>query len=489
MIWYLFYIGIYFAFMFGMGIYYMLKVKTYNDYLIGGWNMGFWSITGTSISTWTGAAVFVGWLGMGFSVGVSGYIKFALPGVLFSILLVYFFAAPLRRQKLYTLADLFGERFGGKGGILPSFISSLIIAVPGTALQLIAMSTVFNIAFGMGYGSSVFLSFVLILGFTVLGGLPATIVTDAIQSIVLFIGVLILFVASLFYAGGLGGIIASTPPEFISPTGPFGLTEVLLFALSVGPFYIISQTTWQRIFAAKSEEVAKKAGITGFLIAGVIAILPFSIGIAARQFVPADFNPDFLFSYVTSELLHPAIGGIVIVGLIAALVTSADSFILSGASNLTQDVYSRILNPNASDKNLLNASRIAVVIVSLLGLIIAFNLPSIVVLWQWAIRLAAATMLFPFLAVMFWKGVTKKGMIWSMVITGLVSLSWPFLGINIDQTFIGLAVSLLSLIIISLATKHDKTEQVKAVYWEDLDSANIDNPIIVDDPVDHVKKA
>ena len=67
---------------------------------------------------------------MGFTLGLSGYFKFALPVVVFSIILILFFSKPLRRQRLYTLADLFSQRFGSKVGILPSFFSAFVYSVP-----------------------------------------------------------------------------------------------------------------------------------------------------------------------------------------------------------------------------------------------------------------------------------------------------------------------------------------------------------------------
>lgn len=473
--WYIGYIIIYFLFMFAMGIYYFFKIKTYDEYLIGSWSIGFWSITGTIISTWCGAAVFIGWVGMGFTVGLSGYFKFALPGILASLLLIFLFAAPLRRQRLYTLADLFGERFGGKSGIVPSILSAFIYSVPTLALQIVGMSTVFTIALGLDMKIGIFLSFALILAFTILGGLPAAIVTDAIQSFILLIGIVVLFIATVIYGGGFSNIINHTPIEMISPVGPFGLVEVLLFALSVGPFYMVWQSTWQRIFAAKSEKVAKRAGVTGFVIAGAISILPYSIGVIARQFAPANMDPDLLFSYVTVELLPPYIGGIVLVGLLAALMTGADSFILQGSSNLARDLYFRIYNPKATEKQLMSAARWSVVIISVLGLGIAYLLTDIVTLYQWALRLTATVMILPFLATMFWKRTTKKGVVWSMVLTTIATLGWPYLGIKIDHTLFGFIVSLVSLIAISLITGHDKSEQVRAVYWDDLDSAMEDH--------------
>ncbi|GAB3677703.1 sodium:solute symporter family protein [Salinisphaera aquimarina] len=471
MTWYLSYIVVYFVFMFAMGFYFFTKVKTSDAYLIAGWNVGFWPIVGTIISTNCGAAVFIGWVGMGFQVGLSGFFKFALPASIFGLILIVFFAKPLRRQRLYTIADLFSERFGGSAGLLPSILSAIIYSVPTTALQMVGMSTVFQLTLGMDAMSGITLSFVLILGFTILGGLPATIITDAIQAVILIVGITILFIASLFYGGGIGQILANTPPEYLSPAGPNGIGDVLLFALSVGPFYLIWQSTWQRIFASRTEQIAQGAGIAGIVLVMIIAVLPYSIGLIAKTYVPADIRPDLVFSYVTTDLLPPALGGIVLVGLLAALMTGADSFILQGSSNLTRDIYYRLLNPRASEKSLMFMSRFTVVIISALAVLVAYKVTDIITLYQWALRLSATIMVFPFLAVMFWKRATKAGALTSMTLAGLATLSWPYLGITLNQTVFGFTVSLISLVAVSLATKHSSNEQVRAVYWDDLDSA------------------
>jgi|SRR5690625_1029563 len=469
--WYLGYTIIYFVLMFAVGFYYFTKVKTSDDYLIAGWNMGFWSIVGTKLSTSFGAAVFIGWVGMGFTVGLSGYFKFTLPTAIAGLLLIIFFAKSLRRQKLYTIADLFSERFGNATGIIPSILSAFIYSVPTTALQIIAMATLFQMTFKLDYKIGIFIAFALILGFTILGGLKATIVTDAFQSIVIVVGIIILFIASVIYGGGFKEILKNTPSEYLSPTGPDGLNEVLLFALSVAPFYLIWQSTWQRIFAAKTEGIAKNAGIMAFAIGGVISFLPFAIGLTARNYVPLDMEPDLVFSYVTTELLPPAIGGIIIVALLSALMTGADSFILQGSSNLTQDLYYRLINPNADEKKMMLVSRLTVVIIAILALIISYNITGIIDIYQWALRISAAALVLPFLAVMFWRRTTKAGVIGSMLLATIATLIWPYLGISIDHTIFAFTVSLVSLVVISLLTKHSKTEQVRAVYWEDLDSA------------------
>ncbi|MBP1949864.1 sodium:solute symporter family protein [Virgibacillus litoralis] len=468
MSWYLFYFIIYFGFLFGMGFWYFFRVKGSDDYLIAGWNMGFWSIVGTIISTFCGAAVFIGWVGMGFTVGMSGFFKFALPAYIFTLILIVLFAKPLRRQRLYTLADLFSERFGSKTGIFPSILSAFIYSVPTLALQIVGMSTVFTLAFEMSFNAGVIVSFALILGFTILGGLPATIITDAIQSVILVVGIIMLFIASVMYGGGLKEILASTPADYLTPFGKEGVTAVLIYALSVGPFYLIWQSTWQRIFASKSEEVARKAGITAVIIGALISILPYGIGVIARGFVPSDINPDLIFSYVTVELLPPALGGIILVGLLSALMTGADSFILQGSSNLTKDLYARLIKPDADERQMMRVSRWSVVIIAVLGLIVAYNITDIITIYQWALRLSAVTLVFPFLAVMFWKRVTAMGGLSSMILSATITIFWPFLNMPVDVTIVGFAVSLITLIVVSLLTQHSKREKVHAVYFEDF---------------------
>lgn len=471
MYWYLIYIAAYFAFMFAMGAIYFFRVKDSSSYLIAGWDTGFWSIIGALISTSCGAAVFIGWVGMGFEVGISGYLKFAFPAVLFMLILFTFFAKPLRRQYLFTIADLFGERFGGQAGLMPSILSALIYSVPTSALQMVGMSTVFQLAFGMDTFSGITLSFVLMLAFTVLGGLPATLITEAIQSVILFVGIIILLIASLVYGGGFAQIMNQVPGEYLDPAGASGLGNVLLFALSVGPFYLIWQSMWQRIFAARTANIARNAGVAACLMLFIITAIPYAIGIMAKTYVPAGLDPDLVFSYVTTHLLPPAIGGIVLVGLLAALMTGATSFLLQGSSNLTQDIYRRLLNPAATEKSMMLASRLTVVIIAVLSLFIAYGASDIVLLYQWALRLSATMLVFPFLAVMFWKRVTKTGALSSMVIAGVTTLAWPYLGYELDPAVAGFPVSLVSLVLISLATKHSQDEQLRAVYWEDLDSA------------------
>lgn len=468
--WYLGYIIVYFLIMFGIGFYYFLKIKSADDYLIGGWSMGFWPILGTVISTWCGASAFIGTVALAYTYGVSAYLRFTVAALLFTFILIFFYGKRLRRQKLYTLADLFGQRFGAKVGIVPSILSAFIYAIPTTGMQYIAMNTIWTTVFGMDPTTGLFLSTTLILAFTILGGLPGTIITDALQAIVIITGIVILAVVTLNFAGGFSTLLAKTPPEMLSLAGPFGYGEVFLYFISIGPFYLVWQSSWQRIFAAKSEKVAVSANLWALAAVALILVCPIIIGLSARLFMPADTTPDHIFSIVTLELLPPYIGGFIYCALLAALVTGANSFILQGSSNLTYDLYKRLVNPNANNAKLMLASRLSVVFIAIAAVFVALNFTGILAIYQWALRITATTLVIPFIATMYFRRTTRTGVLASMF-GGLIStLAWSYLNIGIDQTLFGFLFSFAG-ICLSFVTKHHPDECVVAVMYEDLPCA------------------
>ena len=325
--WYLGYIIVYFLIMFGIGFYYFLKVKNADDYLIGGWSMGFWPIVGTVISTWCGASVFIGTVGLGFQVGASGYIRFSLASVIFTLILILAFGRALRRQRLYTLADLFGQRFGVRAGIIPSLLSAVVYAIPTTAMQYLAMSTIWSACFGMDVGNALVLSAVLVLAFTVLGGLPGTIVTDALQAVLIITGIVILAVASGFtYALYMVGLDKTG----LKNVSPYKNSFYMAVAVSAG-MLLYNIPTRKIVF-----QLPPKAFAYTFLIAvctSLLAVILLQVGV---RYLSATTAAVFcLFEPITCSLsgwlflgesLRPQkiVGSLVILAAVAILMIAKE---------------------------------------------------------------------------------------------------------------------------------------------------------------------
>lgn len=471
MSWYIGYIAVYFIFLFSVGIFYFFRVKSADDYLIGNWNMGFWPILGTVISTWCGASVFVGIVALSYVYGMSTYIRYSFGALVFTLLLIFFFAKRLRKQKLYTLGDLFGQRYGAKIGIIPSVLSTFLYAIPVTAIQFIALNTLWIYVFRLEPNMGLALSAVIILSFTILGGLPSTIMTDALQSVLIMAGIVVFTGATLYYTGGFTEVIENTDPLLLSFAGPLGYKEVFLFFISVGPFYLVWQSSWQRLFAARTEKIAFRANMIGVMIVSALTFGPIIVGLCARYILPAGTSEDYIFTIITLQFLPPYLAGFIYCAFLAALVTGANSFILQGSSSLTYDFYKRIINPRANNAQLMLVSRISVIIIAVVSLWVANTYDGVMAIYLWALRTTAATIVIPFLATMFWRDTTRIGIILSMLFGFFASLAYPYLGWSIDQTIFGFAFSFIGLLF-SLVTEHHPEENVVAVMYEDLPSAN-----------------
>ncbi|GAA5117131.1 sodium:solute symporter family protein [Haloechinothrix salitolerans] len=471
MIWYAFYIALFIVVMFGIGLYHFKHTKGADDYLIAGWNVGAIKITLTVIATWAGASIFIGSVGLGYEFGLSGYMRFALPGAFFSLLLILLFAKKLRRTKLYTVPDIFDERFGKPAGVIPAILSVCLYAAPVTAMQIVALGALFNVLFGMPLGWGVLLGWAIVYGYTMLGGLPSVIITDSIQTVVLVVGLVIMGVATWVYAGGMAEIAPAIPGTHLNPAGA-DPSATLIFALTIGPFYLIWQSSWQRIYAARTERVALWGNAVGIALAGfVISVIPIFIGMAARSFVPGDnVRPDSVFYIVLQDILPPYVGGILAMALMAALVSGGDSFLLQGTANLTRDLYQRHLRPDASQEKLLKMSRWGVTVIGLAALLIAFFITDIVGIYTYTLKWSAVALVLPFLAVMFWRRATRFGVITSMIAGLTATIGWELAGnpFGITEILPGYLVGAAALLLGSLLTKHAASEQVKAIWYDGL---------------------
>lgn len=120
---------------------------------------------------------------------------------------------------------------------------------------------------------------------------------------------------------------------------------------------------------------------------------------AARSFVPSEgVTPDAVFYIVLQDVLPQYLGGILAMALMAALVSSGDSFLMQGTANLTRDLYQRYLRPEATQQQLLRTSRWGV---TPIALVIAFSITSIVGIYVYTLKWTAVTLVLPLLAIIF----------------------------------------------------------------------------------------
>ncbi|CAM3115242.1 sodium:solute symporter family protein [Filibacter tadaridae] len=465
MVWYIVWLVVFIFSLLGVGLYYSQKIKTADDFVMANFSLGFFPICGSIIATALGAAAVIGASGKGFTMGMSWVIATS-PVIVFSVLLTLVLGATIRKLKLYTIPHLFVRRFGKAAGLIPALVIGILYMTPTFGMQIVAMGSVLTTIIDISFIWAMLLGFIVCVAFTLMGGLSSVAWTDAVQAVLILVGLVIMFIVGLNYVGGMDVVIDNTPKDLLNFFG-IGSTEMINYMIIFGPFYLVWQTTWQRIAAAKTEKIAVRAVTTGYIITGLVGFFAVGIGIIARQVLPMGTDPDLVYTEFLTAVFHPAIGGLFMVSLFAAVLTGATSFLLSGATNISKDIYQGWIAPNASDKQVLNVSRLSVAGMALLGLGVALLIKDIIVIYTYALSLSAVTMVMPVMAAMFWKRATKLGVIVSIIGSLIAALVWNFVGnpFGLHEIIPGLAVSFILLVIVSLFTEHSPDEEVINYYY------------------------
>lgn len=464
--WYLVWIVGFLLLLFAVSVRSAQTVKTADDYAMADFRLGFFPICGSVIATVTGSAALIGGAGQGFQLGISYFITvLAFTG--FTVVAVLVLGPTIRALRLYTVPELFARRFGKLSALVPALIIGFLYMTPTFGMQLVGMSSILSSITDLPVLWGIVLGFAVTLAFTMIGGMPSVAWTDTVQTVVIVAGVLLMLVLGVNYVGGPEAVVGSTPEHLLS-FGSIGFTELLNWFLVFGPFYIVWQTTWQRLTAARTTRTGISAVVVGFLISGLIALFAILIGITAVQAFPEGTDPDAIYTSFVAEVFPGSIGGLLMVSLLAALLTGATSFLLSGAINISKDIYQGWVNPAADDTRILRVSRLSVGFMAVLGLVIALWVEDIIAIYQVALSFTAAALVAPVLTAMFWERATKAGVLASTIGALAATLLWRLAGqpFGLHEIAPGLVASAVLLVAVSLLTSHAPEEQVTAYVRE-----------------------
>lgn len=466
MIWYIVWLAVFLIGILLLGLVYSRKVETADQYIMADFSLGPFAIIGSVAATVLGSAAIIGSAGKGFDVGTAWI--FSKTFAPMSILLAVVLGTTIRKLKLYTVPDLFVRRFGRATALIPALIIALLYMTPTFGMQLVAMGSILSTIAHVPEIWGMALGFVICVSFTLLGGMPSVAWTDAVQSVLIVAGAFVLLYCGVQYAGGMQHVIAQTPREYLDPIGgAMSTKDILKYVFIFGPFYLVWQTTWQRLTAARTPRVAVWSVSIGMVVAATISLVSIAIGIVARQVIPADTDADLVYTAFLTTVTTPALGGFLMVSLFAAVLTGATSFLLSGATNISKDIYQGWIAPEASDEAVLRASRWAVGGMAVIGFVIAVCIADIIQIYTYALSLSAITLVMPVMAAMFWQRATKAGVMTSIIVSLIFGLAWNLAGrpFGIHEILPGLLVSFVTLVAVSLLTRHAAEEDVTAYYF------------------------
>ena len=471
-------IAIYFFSLIAIGYYVMISKKTTGEtesFLAADRNMGIIRTTGSCAATDIGGGFSIAMGGLGFSLGFSGswlMAVSALSAVLAAFLMVPKVKRWADRVKGLTTGDLFAARFGNRTGLMAAILVGLswFTFVGG---QVIAGAKLVSGVLGLPVTLTIIVAGAVILTYTAMGGLKAVMSTDVFQLVVLLVGIVLIAVPiGFFKVGGIDGLVdklsASPESAMLLDWGAVSWKEAVGWFLSIFPVWFISIATVQRVIAAKDERTAKLGVfLTGFPIEWpLFAVGTTLIGMFARALLPDLADPELATPALITAILPVGLTGLVVAAYIAAVLSTADSCLVGSVAIFVNDIYRKLINPDANDGELVRVSRIATIVLGILAIGLAYMVPRIIELVLYAYTFGAAGLFFPMLALLFWKRATAAGAFWSILLGGGSAVLWTIAGqpYGFSGSYAGWIVSFVTLVAVSLKTDHVPGEQVELFF-------------------------
>ncbi len=489
----------YMAVVIGIGIYFAKRSnQSSEDYFLGGRSLGPWvtamSAEASDMSGWLlmglpGVAYWCGlsdaaWTSIGLALGT--YINWLLV------------AKRLRRYSAVagdaiTLPDFFSNRFHEKKKVIMT-LSALFILIFFTVYAsscFVTCGKLFSTLFGASYQSMMIAGAVFVVIYTFLGGFLAESASDFMQAVVMIFALTVILITGTLAAGGLQAVVdnAKNIPGFFTFFGiaspsvdANGIQQVAngapVFgeAGSYGFLTIISTLSWGlgyfgmpqvllRFMAIrKTDELvrARRIATVWVVISLAAAVL---IGLMGRAMFPVHetlntaSGAENVFIVLSRHLLPPLLAGLVMAGILAATISSSDSYLLIAASAVSLNIFKGILKKDASDKQVMTMSRIILLLIAVAGVVIAMDENSVIftiVSFAWAGfgAVFGPIMLFS----LFWKRTTQAGAVAGMVTGGVMVFLWklalkPLGGVfGIYELFPAFVLSCLAILLVSLLT-------------------------------------
>lgn len=412
-------IVVYFIILIGVGFYMGRKIKTSEDYMVAGRSLGFPVLLGTLIGSAIGAAATFGKAGKAYEVGYA--ILIASVAYMLGYLALCFLAPKLQKAKLDTIPAALEQRYGKSMRIVAAIVLVMaVVALFGAQLIAIGLTaeTVFA-DYNLSYGNAIVIASIIIVIYTMVGGLMAVAYNDLIQTCIMLIGGGILLPYFLYTSLG-DGFVAALSFQTESFLGGMHWAYVLSFFPIYFAFALIDPTIWQRIAAAKNNKIVGPALIGTSITFGFWSVIVITLGVIAHNIFPNLENGDNVIPILVMTYMPPLAKGFCLAAIMGIIISTADSALLVTGTTVSTDIF-KVLNPNISDKKILLINRITILIVSCFGLIFALRKSNIFDVMMLALAIFVAGLFIPVMAALFYKYATKQAALVSAIM-GAVTL-------------------------------------------------------------------
>ena len=442
------------------------KVKTADDMVTGGHRIPFIILVGSLLATWCGGGGITGSAGVVYSGGPwVGANTFAAPPI--GISLLYFIAGKVRKSNKVTVPEIMEARYGKAASII-SALCVMLAYVGVLATQLKAAADILVLLCSssgvtMSYGMALTICTVIIAIITVGGGLVSVAYSDAVSALIMIGGFFLAIPFLMSVAASQGAVL---PPEKTTLTGGMSGVELLGYFLPSLALMLGDQNMLQRFASAKNSDEAKKSNIGMFIGEILVIIAIIAVVTQAAKLYPSLDTPSNVIFQVAVDYLPLAFGALVMCACMAFIVTTADSYLLSSATNLTNDIYVKYIRKDATDKQKMLVLRGTIVVFSFVAVALTLYFPTVLALQMTAYTMYGAAITPAILFALFSKRVTPAGGMAGIVVGGLATIVWTLMGTpgGVQCAIVAVPASVIAILVVTALTRSNTEHSLEALY-------------------------
>ncbi|HEX3569781.1 MAG TPA: sodium:solute symporter family protein [Acidobacteriaceae bacterium] len=481
------------------------KVHTRADYLVAGRSLPAFVLVFTLLSSWIGSGSLLGGAENAYRHGFAALWQAA--GGWAGLALIYFIAPRARRFAQYTIPDLLEARYNQTARVL-GVIAVLFTYTGITSYQFIGGGDILHLIFPAAIspiqGRCIIAAFVII--FTAIAGMSSVAYMDVAIGLLATFTLCLALPTLVHRFGGWSAVHAALPATHFQILGDLSLIQALELFLPTCLLMLGNQAMYQKFFSAKSERDASRA-VLGWIVGTVLletvivalavagsAIFPTGEvhdhpreilayvglhGFQPTQTVTTYANPTGPATVITTTEVQPPfalhalelLGALLMGAIFAKIISTANNYLFSPATNLVNDIFVRYLRPNASNKQILLVSRLMIVALGLWALYQGLHTESVLKKALYAYTVYSAALTPVILAAFYWRRTTASAAVASIFTGTFVTVFWDTAFIHAhlpasiaerDAIFPALLASLLCLVIVSFATPKPTEAHLKA---------------------------
>ena len=438
-----------------VGLYASKKINSSTDFILAGKNLSIPFCSATLAATWFGGGICIGAASAAYRGGFLAVIADPFGAALCLFVAGLFYVRILRRMGIMTIASFFGNRYGRKSSLLAS-LCTIPAYVGWVASLMVAFGRILQSLTDIDPSISIVIAGIVVIVYTVGGGMWAVTLTDLIQITILVAGLLIITPILLQDMGGWKSLAEKIPNDRFH-LYPHNADSAVWFAyirdwLVIGLGNLAGQDLIQRSLSSKDEKVAYRSAYLAGTLYVTIGLIPVFLGLAGSVIFPDLSNPDLIMMKMALTYLPEAAIILFIGALVSALLSSADSALLAPSSVIGWDLL-RYLKPNATDKTTLMVSRISVVICGIISIWLALQSNSVYELMvnSWSVLLA--TLFVPLTAGIWWPKANKPGCLASILVGFFSWQIFSFVLTELPADLLAVGPATFALISVSLITQ------------------------------------